>query len=102
MIESEIKTEVGERAWGFLTTDEQMAILTGSGTSLSLAGMQVFELLYKKFKPTFRLGKLYQADSDRYQEYYRIYCQYAQKLKAGRLKNAVRTKPKVDQWRDLL
>jgi len=102
MIEDQVKAEVGERAWGLLTTDEQMSILAGSGSSLSLAGMRVFELLWKRFKPTYRMGKLYQADSDRYQEYYRIYCQYAQKLGAGRINETVRTKPKVDQWRNLL
>ena len=102
MTEYDLKNEVGKCAWDLLTLDEQTAILAGSGNSLSLAGMRVFELLWKQFKPTYRLGKLYKADSDRYREYYKIYCQYAQKLGAGRINKSVRTKPKVDQWRNLL
>lgn len=99
---SQLKIEVGERAWGLLTADEQTAILTGSGTNLALAGMRTFELLWKRFKPTYRMGKIYQADSDRYEEYYKMYCQYAKSLGAGVRYSTARTKPSVDQWRDLL
>ena len=98
----QLKAEVGERAWGLLETDEQTAILTGCGSNLALAGMRTFELLWKRFKPTYRMGKIYQADSDRYEEYYKMYCKYANSTGAGVLKDAVRTKPSVDQWRDLL
>ena len=45
MTEDQLKNEVGERAWGLLTADERAAILASGITSLSLAGMRVFELL---------------------------------------------------------
>jgi len=109
MLEEDVRNEVGERAWSLLTTGEQTKILAGSGSSLSLAGMQVFELLWKRFKPTYRLGKLYQAESDRYQEYYKIYCKYARELGAGRINqdDISGTTVSVErtdlyQWRNLL
>jgi hypothetical protein len=102
MTSTDVIVEVGSDAWGKLTTDEQDAILASSDSNVLVAGLRVFDLLRKKFKPSYKLGKIYQAESDRYEAYHRIYCEYARKLNAGRIYEDVRTKPEVDQWRDLL
>jgi len=109
LLEEQVKNEVGARAWDLLSDDEQAHVLISSDSSIALAGMLTFEILWKRFKPTYRLGKLYQAESDRYQEYHRIYCSYAAKVGAGSIEKTeisgtTVTVDRVDvfQWRDLL
>jgi len=109
LTEDEVKNEVGARAWDLLSTDEQTHVLASSDSSIALAGMLTFEILWKRFRPTYRLGKLYQAESDRYQEYYKIYCSYAAKVGAGKIdeteiSGTTVTVNRVDvfQWRELL
>jgi hypothetical protein len=104
LTEYQIIAEVGSTAWDKLTDTEKAAVLSLAGNSASTAGMRVFELLWKKFRPTYKMGKLYEKDSEMYEQYYKMYCLYARSTGAGSVYDPDnnRTVPDPDQWRDLL
>ncbi|HID30659.1 MAG TPA: hypothetical protein EYP19_11725 [Desulfobacterales bacterium] len=86
MTEQELLLEVGSEAYNDLTTDEITAICTTYASSQkALGGMKAFELLMKKFQPTYRMGRMYKALSDKYEAYRCIYVWYTQHVDAGRL-----------------
>ena len=79
---SQLKLEIGSEAFNNLTSDEVNAICSNVD-SVVFGAMKAFELLWKKFKPTYRLGKMYKAESDRYKAYYEMFCWYTRQVKAG-------------------
>ena len=86
MTEAELILEVGSTAVEDLTTAEKAAILaTFSAAQARLAGMATFDLLKKKFKPSYKMGKAYIAESDRYEKYQALYNEYAMSTNAGRV-----------------
>lgn len=82
MTEEQLKLEIGSEAFTHLTPEE-VACITSGYSNVKLAGMKAFELLWKKFKPTYRMGKLYEKESDRYVAYKEIYLQYVKQLSSG-------------------
>ncbi|MCK4521998.1 MAG: hypothetical protein KAU20_05475 [Nanoarchaeota archaeon] len=82
MTEEQLKLEIGSEAFLDLTPDE-VAHFISEYSDIKLAGMKVFELLWKKFKPTYRMGKLYEKESDRYKAYKEIFLQYVKQLSVG-------------------
>ena len=79
-----LRIEIGSDAYGDLTSDEVNAIcLKYSPGEERLAGMKAFELLSKKFKPSYRMGRMYEEQSQKYEHYNRIYARYASGVSAG-------------------
>jgi len=86
MTTTELLLEIGSRAYDDLTTTEKNAIITTySSSQLRLAGMKAFELLWKKFQPNYKMGKTFEALSDKYEAYHKIFLWYTKQVGAGRL-----------------
>lgn len=86
MNESTLLLEVGSEALNDLTAAEKGAILNKySETQVKLAGMKVFGLLTRKFQPNYRMGRLYESLSQKYEMYYKLYRHYAATVSAGKL-----------------
>lgn len=85
MNQDNLLLEVGAQAIKDLSTDELTLILQKyENGQESLAGLHVFNLLTKKFKGNWRMGRMYQHDSQKYDAYREIYREYARSLKAGK------------------
>jgi len=83
--ERSLKLEIGSEAFSELTDEEVYDICQRYDVGEEkLAGMKAFELLMKKFRPTYRLGRLYEDLSAKFEHYRRMFVWYAQQLKAGR------------------
>jgi hypothetical protein len=81
--EQDLMIEIGGEAFADLSTDE-VDYITENYSDVKQAGMKAFEILWKKFKPTYRMGKLYEKESERYSTYKDIYLLYSKSLGAGR------------------
>ena len=78
--------EVGQEALDELSADELNAVTrTYSSGQVKMAGMKVFELLMKKFQPNYRMGRMYESLSQKFEAYKDIYFQYARSVGAGKL-----------------
>lgn len=87
MEESVLLLEVGSEALDELSSDEKDAILARyTDAQASVAGMKVFGLLMKKYQPNYRMGKMYENLSDKYEAYRKIYLDYCRNINAGRSK----------------
>lgn len=85
MDETNLLLEVGSGALNDLTTEEKNAILNKySDGEEKLAGMKVFYILMRKFKPNYRMGRMYEDLSRKYEAYRDIYYEYARSTNAGR------------------
>ena len=85
MDDSVLLLEIGSVAYGDLSASEIAALLAlYSNSQNKIAGMHSFEILKKKFLPTYRMGKTYEKLSDKFENYRRIYNDYAQTVGAGR------------------
>jgi len=82
MTEEQLRLEIGSEAFSNLTPEE-VSYIVGKYSNVKLAGMKAFELLWKKFKPSYRMGKLYEEESERYLAYKEIYLQYVRQLSSG-------------------
>ena len=86
MDESTLLLEVGSEALSELTTDEKSAILNRyTNTQVKFAGMKTFDVLRKKFQPNYRMGRMYESLSQKFEFYNRMYTQYARDIRAGKL-----------------
>ena len=86
--EQDLELEIGGEAFSDLTSDE-ISYIVSRYSDVKLAGMKAFEILWKKFKPTYRMGKLYERESDKYQNYKELYLLYSRTLGAGRTTSKV-------------
>ena len=93
---TDLLLEIGSEAYERLTAAEVASICQRVSDTTN-GGMLAFELLWKKYKPTFKAGKMYVRESDRYETYFRIYNWYCQKVKAGKTSTATEDSP-VEQW----
>lgn len=84
---SKLLLEIGSEAYERLTPTEISAICMNANSVLEGA-MKAFELLWKKYEPTYKMGKMYIRESDRYETYRRIHNWYCQKIRAGIVKSA--------------
>ena len=86
--EQDLELEIGSEAFSDLTTDE-ISHITSTYGDIKQAGMKAFELLWKKFKPTYRMGKMYEKESEKYSNYRELYLLYSKSLGAGRTTSKV-------------
>ena len=93
---AELLVEIGSEAYDGLTSQEVLAICQSVNDAVN-GGMKAFEILWKKFNPTYKMGKMYVRDSDRYEAYRRIHAWYCQKVNAGYTSTATQDSP-LDQW----
>ena len=100
---NKLMLEIGSEAYNLLTSEERDAICN-SVSSATLGGLKAFELLWKKFKPSYRMGRMYEADSERYEAYYKMYCHYVQQVKAGKNNKPSNysNRPSTGVWRETL
>ena len=86
MDESTLLLEVGSGALDDLTTDEKTAILARyTNAQVKYAGMKTFEVLSKKFQPNYRMGRMYEDLSDKFEAYRKIYRSYVRNIGSGKL-----------------
>ena len=94
--------EIGSEAYNELTDDERTSLLNSYTNAQSkLAGMRAFELLMKKFQPTYRMGRMYEDLSAKYEHYRRMYMMYAQAVKAGKLGKTVGDERNIQRYKFL-
>lgn len=86
MNESTLLLEVGSEALDDLTAGEKGAVLNRyTDSQVKLAGMKVFGLLVRKFQPNYRMGRMYETLSQKYEMYYKLHRHYAATVSAGKL-----------------
>jgi len=84
MTEAIIILEITEDVWAELSAAEQAGLLTKYGdTQVLLCAKHVFDLLRKKFKPNYRMGKMYEDLAEKYKFYDRMFKEYCQRVNAG-------------------
>ena len=88
MTQDDLKMEIGSEAYSDLS-DEEVAFIVNNYDDVKLAAMKSFEILWKKFQPTYRLGRLYEASSDKYLNYRSLYVHYSNMLGVGRSTSAI-------------
>lgn len=102
MDEVNLMMEVGSDALDELSSTEKSVLLNKySNGDESIAAMHVFKLLSRKFKPTYRMGRMYEALSDKYEHYQKLYEHYAKSVNAGKLAKDVAdiTSYNIDRWK---
>ena len=78
--------EVGSEALDELSDTEKTAILSNyDDDEVKYAGMKVFDILRKKFLPTYRMGRMYEDLSAKFEKYDRLYKEYCSIVSAGSL-----------------
>lgn len=86
MTVNDLLLEIGSEAFADLTTDEINAIVAKySSTQVKLGGMKAFELLMKKFKSNYRMGRMYEHLSQKFEAYRKTFYWYTQHVSAGTL-----------------
>lgn len=86
MTSNDLLLEIGSVAYADLTTGEINAIAARySVADVKLAGMKAFELLSKKFEANYRMGRMYEHLSQKYEHYKVVYKRYLTQLNAGAL-----------------
>lgn len=92
--------EIGSVALGDLADSEVAYILSKyTDTDNRAAGMDVFNLLRKKFKPSYRMGKTYEALSDKYKMYDQIFKEYANTISAGAITGTPDSTNNISRWK---
>jgi hypothetical protein len=82
--------EVGEEAMNELSDNEQGLILNlYDDSEARVAAMRVFDILRKKFKPSYRMGSFYEDRAAKYRAYDNLYKEYASSVGAGKLGAAI-------------
>ena len=86
MINDDLLLEIGSEAYADLSDFEIAALCRKySAAYSSHAGLHAFQLLMKKFQPTYRMGKTYEKLSEKFDSYKKTYNWYAARVKAGRI-----------------
>lgn len=97
MDESNLLFEIGSVALNDLNADEKSALLSSySNGQETLAGMKSFNLLRKKFQSNYRMGKMYEDLSQKYEAYDKIYKEYVRNVRGGRLPDGYSDKEHKD------
>ena len=83
---SELLLEIGSEAYTDLSESEIAALCAKySAAYSSHAGLHAFQLLMKKFQPTYRMGKTYEKLAEKFSAYRQTYNWYASRVKAGKV-----------------
>lgn len=102
MEELTLVLEVGSEALDELSTTEKNAVLAAyTDAQVKFAGMKVFDILRKKFLPTYRMGRMYEDLSAKFEKYDRLYKEYCATVAAGELGEDPDdiTKYDVERWK---
>ncbi len=83
---TELKIEIGATAYDELDSDE-IGYICGNSASIAFAGLKAFEILMKKYKPSYKMGKLFCNDGDKYKAYRDMFVMYSRQFSAGTLKS---------------
>jgi hypothetical protein len=98
--ENELMVEIGSEAYSELTDREITAILNMfSSSQVKLAGMKSFELLMKKFQPTYRMGRMYEQLSAKFDAYAKIYSWYTQRMGSGKIAKTTGTERNIERYK---
>lgn len=90
MTADELSLIIGEEAFLTLSETERNAIAAKfTVAQTQLAAMASFDLLRKKFQPSYKMGRLHEASSEKFLFYDKLYKEYASTLNAGRRKPPV-------------
>ena len=81
--ESALRLEVGTEGWEELTEEERTYLLGFS--SLTLAALRAFDLLRKKYRPTYRLGRTWEDLDAKYRRYEALFREYRLRVAQGAL-----------------
>ena len=84
--EVELKIEIGSTAYDDLERDELNFICQNSD-SVAFGGLKAFEILMKKYKPSYKMGRMFCNDGDKYAAYRDIFNSYARQFSAGKLES---------------
>lgn len=85
MQEVKLLEAIGSEALSELTQDEKAIILGKfSDDQIYEAAMFAFSLLMKKYRPSYRMGRMYEELGQKYEFYYKLYVMYANMVKAGK------------------
>jgi hypothetical protein len=89
MDSNELLLEIGSKAYDDLDPRERTALM-GKYTlaQTRIAGLHAFQILMKKFQPTYRMGKTYENLSEKFVAYRNIYNWYCQTVSAGTIATA--------------
>lgn len=86
MTNDDLLLEIGSQAHDDLTSNEISSLTTNyTSSQKSMAGMKAFDLLRKKFRPTYRMGRTYKHLTDKYKFYDMLYKEYAATTDAGKV-----------------
>ena len=76
--------EIGSEAYSEMSIADRGAIAAKYTVAQTrMAGLHAFQLLMKKYKPNYRMGKVYEALGDKFDHYRKMYNWYCQTVKAG-------------------
>jgi len=78
----ELKVEIGEEAFNELSDDEKDYALE-QNDEVSICALKAFEILMKKFRPAYKMGKFYCDDASKFSVYERMYKMYSSQFSAG-------------------
>jgi len=82
----ELRLEIGTEGYDELTDVERDACLSCS--TPTIAALRAFDLLRKKYRPSYRLGRMYEDLSSKYIHYNSLYREYQQMVSRGYLDEA--------------
>ena len=80
--ESDLRLEIGKEAYDLLEADD-IASICVKAADVTYGGLLAFRLLMRNFQPSYKMGRMYVAESERYSTYRQLYIQYAQQVRAG-------------------
>jgi len=78
----ELLLEIGSEALSELT-DKEIDAICQRYSNVRQAGMRAFELLMRKYRPSYRMGRMYVRESEKFEFYRREYERLASMLGAG-------------------
>lgn len=99
MDEITLTLEVGSEAIDELSTTEKNSILaTYSNEQVKYAALKVFDILRKKFLPTYRMGRMYEDLSAKFEKYDKLYKEYCSVVGAGK-HGTITTENDIERWK---
>lgn len=88
--------EVGSEALAELTLDEKIGILSKyTDAQVILAAMKTFKLLARKYKPNYKMGRMYENLGQKFEKYDQLYKEYTKFVRAGKNANTNYSSTKV-------
>ena len=92
---TDLKIEMGSEAFSELDDDE-LNYIVSTYDEVSHGAMKAFEILMKKYRPNYRMGKMFCVESAKFEAYERMYKWYASQISAG--VSAQRDESDIVRW----